>query len=247
MRVCDGVICSTEYLARRYRRFNPRTWVCRTRSTCRATTSPAPRRDGVTIGWAGGTGHARRCEPWLPGVRGRDGRAPETRFVTIGEPFAGDFAEDASAPSAASRVPFAQLETYPAAMTMFDVALAPSARTTFFRGKSDLRWLEASALGIPLVADPGVYPEIEHGVTGFHAATPDEMRAHPARRSSTTPGCAPASARRRTSTSPRTAPWRCGSGLGGRSARGCGTSLKSGRARPMIRACKERQGVAPAP
>ena len=35
---------------------------------------------------------------------------------------------------------------------------------------------QASALGIPVIADPEVYPEIEHGVTGFHAATPGELR-----------------------------------------------------------------------
>jgi glycosyltransferase involved in cell wall biosynthesis len=61
-------------------------------------------------------------------------------------------------------------------MTAFDLALAPSGRTNLFRGKSDLRWLEASALGTPLIADPEVYPEIEHGVTGFHATSVDEMR-----------------------------------------------------------------------
>src|SRR5689334_7900299 len=72
---------------------------------------------------------------------------------------------------------FAPFETYPAAMTLFDVALAPAGKGSFFRGKSDLRWLEASALGIPIIADPDVYPEIEHGVTGFHASTPAEMRA----------------------------------------------------------------------
>jgi glycosyltransferase involved in cell wall biosynthesis len=62
-------------------------------------------------------------------------------------------------------------------MADFDVALAPAGRGGFFRGKSDLRWLEAGALGIPVIADPAVYPEIEHGVTGFHAETPAEMRS----------------------------------------------------------------------
>ena len=62
-------------------------------------------------------------------------------------------------------------------MTHFDVALAPAGKGGYFQGKSDLRWLEASALGIPTIADPGVYPEIEHGVTGFHASTPQEMAA----------------------------------------------------------------------
>ena len=62
-------------------------------------------------------------------------------------------------------------------MTLFDVAIAPSAENNQFRGKSDLRWLEASALGIPLVAHPDVYPDIEDGVTGVHASTPDEVEA----------------------------------------------------------------------
>ena len=62
-------------------------------------------------------------------------------------------------------------------MTLFDVSIAPSAENNQFRGKSDLRWLEASAVGIPLVAHPDVYPDIEDGVTGVHASTPDEVEA----------------------------------------------------------------------
>jgi hypothetical protein len=42
------------------------------------------------------------------------------------------------------------------------------------RGKSDVRWLEASALEIPIVADPVVYPSIENGVSGLHAALVDD-------------------------------------------------------------------------
>jgi glycosyltransferase involved in cell wall biosynthesis len=60
-------------------------------------------------------------------------------------------------------------------MTLYDIALAPAGANTFYRGKSDLRWLEASAIGLPIIADPVVYPDIEHGVTGFHASTPAEM------------------------------------------------------------------------
>jgi glycosyltransferase involved in cell wall biosynthesis len=73
-------------------------------------------------------------------------------------------------------VPWAALEVYPAAMANFDIALAPATNSGFFRGKSDLRWLEASALGIPVVADPVVYPQIEDGVTGLLAATPAAAR-----------------------------------------------------------------------
>ena len=60
-------------------------------------------------------------------------------------------------------------------MTHFDVSLAPAGKGDYFKGKSDLRWLEAAALSLPCIADPDVYPEIEHGVTGFHATRPAEM------------------------------------------------------------------------
>ena len=73
--------------------------------------------------------------------------------------------------------PGAKIEVYPATMALFDIAIAPSAENNLFRGKSDLRWLEASALSIPLVAHPEVYPEIEDGVTGLHASTPAEVEA----------------------------------------------------------------------
>jgi glycosyltransferase involved in cell wall biosynthesis len=74
-------------------------------------------------------------------------------------------------------VPFAAIEQYPAAMTAMDIALGPAAHTGFYRGKSDLRWLEAGALGVPIVAHPLVYPRIENGVTGFHATTMQEVEA----------------------------------------------------------------------
>jgi glycosyltransferase involved in cell wall biosynthesis len=102
---------------------------------------------------------------------------PATRFVSIGQPFAkrlqAEFGEDRCI-----AVPFTTLECYPAAMASFDIAIAPAGRSNFFRGKSDLRFLEAGALGQAIVADPTVYGEVEHGVTGFLAETPDAARPH---------------------------------------------------------------------
>jgi glycosyltransferase involved in cell wall biosynthesis len=63
-------------------------------------------------------------------------------------------------------------------MANFDIAIAPAGRSNYFRAKSDLRWLEAGALGLPVVADPFVYGEIEHGVTGLHAETAEEAERH---------------------------------------------------------------------
>ena len=175
MRAADGLICSTEWLAQRYRGINPRTWVCRNGIDLRRYAYTLPERDKVNIGWSGGTGHLAGARPWFLEVAKVMEERADTRFVSVGMPYAGSFGRRFGADRALD-VPWSPLETYPASMTHFDIALAPAGKGGFFRGKSDLRWLEASALGIPLIADPDVYPDIEHGVTGFHARTPDEVR-----------------------------------------------------------------------
>lgn len=177
MQAADGVICSTEYIGRRYRAFNKNVWVCRNGLDVKRYELTKPSRERVGIGWAGATGHRDAVRPWLAAVAGVMRQEPGTRFVSVGQPFATEFAEEFGAERALA-VPFSPLDTYPASMTHYDIALAPAGRSAFYQGKSDLRWLEASALATPLIADPGVYPEIEHGVTGFHAATPDEVREH---------------------------------------------------------------------
>jgi glycosyltransferase involved in cell wall biosynthesis len=173
MRACDGIICSTGFLAARYAGLNERIWICRNGIDTRRYVLSRPAHDGVAIGWAGAFDHAAALERWLPAIVDVMTRRPETRFVSVGYPFADTVAEHVD-PERCLAIPVGMLETYPAAMTHIDVALAPSARTNFYRGKSDLRWLEASALGIPVVADPEVYDEIEPGVTGMHAVEPAE-------------------------------------------------------------------------
>jgi glycosyltransferase involved in cell wall biosynthesis len=113
--------------------------------------------------------------PWLDQVAAVMREHAEVRFVSIGGQQFGTYLAPEFGAERVLDVPWAPLDVYPAAMTLMDIALAPAGRNNFFRGKSDLRWLEAGALGIPLVADPDVYPDIEHGVTGFHARTPDEV------------------------------------------------------------------------
>jgi hypothetical protein len=174
MRAADGVICSTEWLARRYRSVNPRTWVCRNAIDLKRFEFTRPRRDHVGIGWSGGTGHTEAAKPWVAELAGVMREHPQTRFTSVGQDFA-DWLAPEFGPRTLS-IPFTAMEVYPAALTHFDIALAPAGRQDYFKGKSDLRWLEAAAMSLPCIADPEVYPDIEHGVTGFHAATPAEMR-----------------------------------------------------------------------
>lgn len=177
MRACDGLICSTHYIAMKYKRFGRRAWVCENGVDTARYRLTRPDRPTVNIGWAGGTGHVAAAVPWIREAYAALGERDNTCFISIGQNFADTF--QARYGSRALSVPFTALETYPAAMTMLDIALAPADRRgharSFFKGKSDLRWLEAGALGIPVIADPMVYPKIVHGVTGFHAHSNDEV------------------------------------------------------------------------
>jgi glycosyltransferase involved in cell wall biosynthesis len=174
MRAADGLIVSTEFLAQRYRSLNGNVWVCRNGLDLgRYNITPPGGADTVTIGWAGGTGHREVMVPWLNGVGRVMTERPNVRFMSVGEPFA-SVIEPQFGPGRAISIPFTELESYPCAMANFDIALAPAANNNFYRAKSDLRWLEASALSVPTIADPLVYDEIVDGVTGFHATTADE-------------------------------------------------------------------------
>lgn len=172
MRVADGLICSTDFIARRYRQFNPNVQVCENGVDMGRYAMTRPPRPTVNIGWAGATGHNRGVMEWLNGVGAVMERNPHTTFVSIGQNYA-DFFRDAF-PGRAISIPWTMIDTYPSAMTMFDIALAPAGRGNFFRGKSDLRWVEAGALGIATIADPLVYHHISDGIDGFHAATPQQ-------------------------------------------------------------------------
>ncbi|MDA0183824.1 glycosyltransferase [Solirubrobacter phytolaccae] len=177
MRAVDGMICSTSFIARRYRSFSEHTWECRNGVDLNRYDYRKPDRKGVvTIGFAGGVGHKASLARWEPAIRSVMRQRENVRFVSVGHAAAAPYAEEFGADRAVS-YPSSGIEVYPASMALFDIAFAPSAENNQFRGKSDLRWLEASALGIPLVAHPDVYPDIEDGVTGVHAREVDEVEA----------------------------------------------------------------------
>lgn len=174
MRASDAIIASTEYIAKKYKKFNPNVFVCRNGLDLRRYALGKPERPTLNIGWAGSTGHQKMMMPWLNHVAHVMEARPEVNFVSIGAPFATAL-QPKFGEQRAIAIPWAAIEQYPAAMTMFDVALAPGGGNSWFKGKSDLRWLEASALGIPVIGRPSVYREMEDGVTGFHATGPHEL------------------------------------------------------------------------
>ena len=90
MRVADGIICSTGFIARRYRSFNPRTWECRNGIDLKRYEHRKPPRSGVTIGWAGGVGHKASLARWEPAIRNVLRARPEARFMSVGHNAAAD-------------------------------------------------------------------------------------------------------------------------------------------------------------
>ena len=167
MRACDGMIVSTEFLARRYRSLNPRIWVCQNSiEGSRYALHQLPERDKLHLGWAGGEGHQASMQRWMPAVQEIMDRW-NIRFISVGLPFA----NEVEAPGRTYALPFVPIENVPAVLCNFDIALAPAYPNDFFRAKSDLRFLECGALGIPVIADPMVYEDIIDGVTGWYANT----------------------------------------------------------------------------
>jgi glycosyltransferase involved in cell wall biosynthesis len=172
MRACDGVLFATDWLARQFRGVAAR--VCRNGLDVERFAVSRVERPAVHIGWAGAAAGRAAVLPWLGAVRAVLAARPDTRFVSVGARF--DDALGAVAPERRMAVGPAMLECYPAAMSLFDIALAPTDGSRAFRAKSDLRFLEAAAVGAAVVGDPRLYGTIQDGVTGLHARTPTEAR-----------------------------------------------------------------------
>lgn len=170
MRQSDGLICSTDWLADAYRKFNRRVFTARNFiQGPRYSRFKLPERKTINIGWAGGEGHLEVVSSWLSAVEQILDEFENTRFISMGLPVA----DLLKRPKQCLSLPFIGIENFPSALTNFDIAIAPAGRGGFYAAKSDLRFLETGALGIPLVADPFVYGEIVDGNTGMAAEGPE--------------------------------------------------------------------------
>ncbi len=172
MSLCDAVICSTEFLSNQYKKYNKNQYVCRNAIDTWRYDVEIPERPHTVIGWAGGTGHHHAVGPWLEAVSNVMFSRHDVAFCSIGTNYAS--ALEQRHPERTLSVPWVSLENYPYTLTNIDIAIAPCHVSKYYKSKSDLRWLEASAVGIPTVASPLVYKDIEHEETGLLAETPKE-------------------------------------------------------------------------
>lgn len=172
MKAADAVIVTTPYLAELYTEFNPHCVVI-PNAIDSALWGRVRRKSkgGVRIGWAGGASHTEDLELLRPAVERVLDEHPEAVFVFVhGVPefFKGKQRIE-------TVYSWAHIHRYPQHLADqdFDIGLAPLVDNAFNRGKSNLRWLEYSALGIPTVAAKvGHFAQtITHGVDGLLCET----------------------------------------------------------------------------
>lgn len=125
------------------------------------------KNDGpLTIGWAGSTTHWADLKIVAGLIEQVLDEYPMVEFAVAGMgsyPFADH--------PRIKKLEAVKLEEYPKLLAGFDLAIAPLTDDSFNACKSDLKFLEYSALGIPVVASkvPAYEDSVVHGVNGFLA------------------------------------------------------------------------------
>jgi glycosyltransferase involved in cell wall biosynthesis len=174
MNVCDGMICSTDFLSAQYKKYNQNQFVCRNAlDFWRYEKVKRPEKEKFVVGWSGGTGHDSAIMPALRATARLMQMKEDVIFVSAGTGYAN--AIDQHFPGRTKIIPWTGIENYPFVLSYFDVSLAPAHESKYHLSKSDLRWLEASAVGTPVIADPRIYKDVVDGETGLLASTEDEF------------------------------------------------------------------------
>jgi SAM-dependent methyltransferase len=177
LQLSDMVTVSTPYLAEQYRKLNDNVVVLPNYVDAKLLGIERPRRERLTLGWAGGSSHlADWATVAAPAVRTVLGGHPEMDMHFMGvdfSPMLGD---------TRSRCRFTPWDNDVSAYYRkidFDVGLAPLGDSDFNRSKSWIRALEMASLGIPIVAsDIEPYRDfVIDGVTGFLVRTEEEWAA----------------------------------------------------------------------
>lgn len=177
MKSSDGLICSTPYLSDQYAGLCKKRWVVENVIDLRPWRVRSPRRQGpITIGWMGGGSHNEDHEMIKEAVKETISKNKNVRFSYVSGCPCPEFFEGINRLD--WKFDFQTIDKYPKFIGKFnfDIGIAPLVDNNFNRGKSNLRWLEYSALGIPTVASPLPHfkESIAHDKTGFLSYTYDD-------------------------------------------------------------------------
>jgi glycosyltransferase involved in cell wall biosynthesis len=162
IRVAHAVTASVEPLAEVLRPHNRNVTVLPNHIDGRLLDVQRPRRERLTVGWAGGDSHLSDWKCLAPQLKRFLARRDDVDLHIIGT----DFAKVFDIP--ARRTGWLELWAYYRAID-FDIGLAPLADIPFNRSKSPIKAIEYGALGVPVIASAlGPYADyVLDGVTGF--------------------------------------------------------------------------------
>ncbi len=178
MQIVDGMVVTTEYLKKLYKPYNKRINIVENCIDFEIWNNLKPikkRGKKLRIGWIGASTHnedLKYIEKSL--YRILEKHKNVEMYICGGAP---QFMIGRH-PRIKCDNKWVDVYKYPQSLKnrCFDIGLAPLLDNNFNRAKSNLRWLEYSALGIPTVASR-VEPfskSIEYGKTGYLCSEPDE-------------------------------------------------------------------------
>lgn len=170
MQLSDGIIVTNEYLKMRVEKLlidrpSKRVWVMP--NTVDVGLFKNRPNKTITIGWQGGSNHVRDLELVRPAILRILKENPLVRFQTFG--YQPAWTVGARGCKHERWVTFDKYYKTLGNLGL-TIGIAPLVDNAFDRCKSNLRWLEYSALGIPTVASPvGPYQCIRNNATGLYA------------------------------------------------------------------------------
>ena len=180
----DGIITSTKYLAKVLKQYNRPVYVIPNGidfSFWEGLKKKRSKNGNVTIGWIGAGGHDHDLKVMKKVIPVILKKYKNARFCFVYGAY-DLWKKFKNNPKVKFVIKWKPIAEYPQfiASQGFDVGLAPLTDSAFNRAKSNLRWLEYSALKIPTVASC-VEPyrdTIDDGETGLLARTADDWIKH---------------------------------------------------------------------
>lgn len=162
-RIADLVTVSTEPLAELMRQYNPNVVVLPNHVDEGILGIDRPKRERVTVGWAGGDSHLKDFASMATTLRRFLVNNPDVDFHNLGTSYLRPFKLPGRATGWS-----ADIWDYYRKID-FDIGIAPLADITFNVGKSGIRAIEYQALGIPVIASdcPAYRGVVLDGVTGY--------------------------------------------------------------------------------
>jgi len=185
LKFADAVTTTTQYLKDLYSEHNKNIYVLPNAIDFEHwdVEVEVPPKRSIRIGWMGAQTHEDDFKLMLPAVKEVLRKYPNVRFYFIGG--VPDCVAAIKSKRVVTKTTWYSILDYPKRLKQWnwDIGLAPLRDNAFNRGKSNLRWLEYSAMGIPCVAarvEPFV-KSVADGKTGLLAYEPEEWVAQMSR------------------------------------------------------------------